>query len=335
MSHIERDECSIIRHSDFQIQRAEKQLRKDAWETQTDSVSVVQSARENASTAYNSNIFDTQQNQDTMVNAAAGHISVASHNEFPSLLTKPPNDNQHQYQTSALGNKTSSNLIDFDESLVKSMGGIKISHDAIVQRHTEQTAQNGNSGSVNKWLDAVNSTSSPPSDKHSEGASIYNKTTTASAVSENIPPAAQAQPNLEAPTRHIINMPAHTIIASNAPVDVERFWDHVQQAYTCPTQKCRRLYSSVNDFRQHLLTSAHAGGKVVCPSCLKSFASTTAWVAHTESASRRCDIRNSVHFNRVMREITGGVLGTHGFMDDGTVKFVAPKIEDWSRDEEL
>ncbi|KAI1623418.1 hypothetical protein EDD37DRAFT_694797 [Exophiala viscosa] len=263
MSHIENDECSIIRLQDFQMQRAEKQIQKDAWVAETDPFNINPSARG----------WENRTN---------------------------------------LGTERSTGLLD---------GGLV------------NASPKRDNPDVNGWLASVKSTATnPPSDNHSEVASIYNRKTSESIMSENVPPPSvlrPADPDPAAGHKHVISMPAHSIITTTSSLDMERFWDAIRQEYICPGEKCRRTFKSRLDFQKHLLSSAHVGGQVVCPSCLKRFATTTAWVAHCESASKKCDIRNSSDFNNVIREITGGVLGTRGFMDDGSVQYVAPKIQEW------
>lgn len=227
---------------------------------------------------------------------------------------------------------STSNLIDLEQSNVAAMSRMKISRNrnTTTSRNCKQPAQQEEdaSGRVKGWLNSVNNTVTPPSDNHSEIASMYDRKVPTSTISAKVQSSTRAQPNPDAPRRHIIQMPAHSIVSSDK-LDTERFWDAIRQEYICPGEKCRRHFKTVTDFRQHLLSSAHVGGTVVCPLCLKRFATTAAWVSHTESASKKCNIRNSVHFNQVLREISGGVLGANGHMDDGTVNYVAPKIEEW------
>jgi hypothetical protein len=138
-------------------------------------------------------------------------------------------------------------------------------------------------------------------------------------------------PNPDAVRRTIVIMPAHSIVVTNDPSHMETFFDETLRAYVCSSSRCKHnKFFTAESFQAHLTTTIHVGGKVVCPLCLKKFDSTYAWVAHTESASKKCSIRNSVNFNQVMREVTGGLMGTEGFTNDGAVKFVTPKIEDWS-----
>lgn len=337
MNHIENDECSIIRLSDFQMQRAEKQIQKDAWVAETDPFTINPSGwdkRTNLGTERSTGLLDSSPKRGpaarSLSNALGGPISTLSHEQFPPL------NNIGNSNLGTQSRMTSSNLVDLDDDPANDMARLHISgtkspNTRVVNPEPSKSGAPDNSRLVNGWLATVNSTANPPSDNHSEVASIYNRKTSESILSENVPPPSvrAADPDPAAGYKRIISMPAHSIITSNSTQDRERFWDAIRQEYICPGEKCRRTFKGALEFQKHLLSSAHVGGQVVCPSCLKRFATTTAWVAHCESASKRCDIWNSSDFNNVMREITGGVLGTRGFMEDGTVQYVAPKIEDW------
>ncbi|KAL2444116.1 hypothetical protein ABEF95_015042 [Exophiala dermatitidis] len=351
MHHIENDECSVIRQTDFQMQRAEKQIHKDAFLASGEPFSTTASGYYDPS-ALNANngtdllgARDVYDSSRSFNNALGGPIVPDSYEQFPPL-SKPsapsPATEQPTPTKSALGKNaqdTATNLMDFDK-VEKGMAGLEIGHNAWTK-----WAQGGKAadsqGYIKGWLATMNSSSTPPMDNTSEVASMYDKKAV-STVSANVPPrvapnvAPSVTPSMQPPNpnasvvhERIIHMPAHSIVSTNAPLDIERFFDSLHQKYICPGQKCGRQFATPHNFRQHLLTSAHVGGQVTCPTCLKRFATTFAWVAHCESASKRCDIRNSTNFNHVLREITGGVLGAQGHMEDGTVQYVAPKIEDW------
>jgi hypothetical protein len=228
--------------------------------------------------------------------------------------------------------KPPSDLIDLNET-ERAMSSLNINRPTWGSDNpSARPPQYTNDPRIKDWVTSVHSAAAnPPSDDASEVASLYDKP--ASELSSSvIPPSTQARPNSNAPHQHLIKMPAHTVVSSTAPLDIEKYWDPIRQIYGCPTAKCRRQFRTADQFRKHLLSSAHIGGQITCPTCLKRFATTAAWVAHTESASKKCGIRNSFNYNHVMREITGGVLGTQGFNDDGSVKFVAPKIDQWNED---
>ncbi|EXJ75262.1 uncharacterized protein A1O5_01958 [Cladophialophora psammophila CBS 110553] len=235
-------------------------------------------------------------------------------------------------QQAGLGVKTMSNFVDLDPPVEKARKNLHISQPAWEVQpkgDSSQGSANTNTGMVTGWLKAVTGAAEPPSDDASEVASMYDRKAPSSEDIEQIPPTSWTKANPNAPHQHIVQLPAHSIVSTNAQLEIEKYWDAIRQVYSCPTIKCKRQFKTPVQFREHLLSSSHIGGQVTCPLCLKLFATTSAWVAHTESASKRCDIRNSANFNQIMREITGGVLGTRGYNDNGTVKFVAPKIEDW------
>ncbi|KIW60664.1 hypothetical protein PV05_00865 [Exophiala xenobiotica] len=336
MSHIENDECNVIRLTDFQMQRAEKQIAKDSWVKETDPYSIKSPSEERTTVTVSSrNLMDDGPGRGrSLSNALGGPISTVSHEQFPPLGAKaaanPNVETKSQVSTS--------NLINFDDP-VKDMARLNISQPPMQARprnvwnarNEAVPDESENAAGVRGWLNSVNSTTNPPSDNHSEVASLYNRKAPESVLSENfIPPSVRAaDPNPAANFKRLITMPAHSIVSSTNRLEFERFWDSLRQEYVCPGEKCHRGFKTQLDFQKHLLSSAHVGGQVTCPSCLKKFATTTAWVAHCESASKKCDIRNSADFNNVMREVTGGVLGTSGFLDDGTVKYVAPEIQEW------
>lgn len=65
--------------------------------------------------------------------------------------------------------------------------------------------------------------------------------------------------------------------------------------------------------------------------CLRKFGTTHALIAHCEGATRKCGISRSVNYNQVLRELTAGLLGVEGHMEDGTgaIRYVANKQDDW------
>lgn len=108
------------------------------------------------------------------------------------------------------------------------------------------------------------------------------------------------------------------------------FYDNVRNIYVCPGEHCRRTYRDAKDFHKHLLGREHTGGQTTCPSCLKNFDSLVALCAHMEAPSRKCNIRHSVNYNQVLREISAGLVGTGGHHADGSVKYIMPTDEGWA-----
>lgn len=69
--------------------------------------------------------------------------------------------------------------------------------------------------------------------------------------------------------------------------------------------------------------------RISCPSCLRIFKTTSALVAHCESATTRCKINQSANYRQIMDEISGGVLETNGHLIDGSVRYEATQIDRW------
>ncbi|KAK5049068.1 hypothetical protein LTR84_005491 [Exophiala bonariae] len=331
MFHIEQDECRVIRQSDFKIQRAERQLEKEVWESANDPsafglplIATRHQSQSQGTTA--GNLLDdepTSRPVRSLQNAIGGPISASSLQQFPPLnstgITTASGSHSH---TAPVGPH---DLIDLDSAIVD-MKQLRISQAALQRNIGALEGTTKASYKVEAWLNSNDPSSKPPQDDDKEIASLYDKkspavdevtkpepTVTLSSINEN--------------HNHIVTLPASSVLsATTSMTDVERFWDAVQQQYECPAYRCKRKFNRARDFREHLLSPVHAGGEVICPTCLKRFRTTASWVAHTESASKKCDIRNSANFNTVMREITGGLLSTSGNMDDGTTpNFVAPR----------
>ncbi|OAL40342.1 hypothetical protein AYO20_00078 [Fonsecaea nubica] len=339
MQHIEKDECEVIRLQDFQMQRAERQIQKDAWEAETDPFAINPPTWNQTSSGTNNSrpdLLADMANYEagrSLSNALGGPISTASHEHFPSLSqaadSKAVNTSATPQQSNH-GVKVTRDLGDLDNRAAEAISKLHISQPTwSTQQDAGTSKEDTQSGLVRGWLNSVATTAEPPTDDSSEVGSWYDRKASSSGTLDKVPPAYKVRPNSGAPLQHIVRMPAHSIVSTSNGLEIEKYWDSIGQVYSCPTAKCKRQFKTPADFKAHLLSSAHIGGQVTCPSCLKRFTTTAGWVAHTSSASKRCDIRNSANFNQVMRELTGGLLGTQGYNDNGSVKFVAPKIEDW------
>lgn len=106
--------------------------------------------------------------------------------------------------------------------------------------------------------------------------------------------------------------------------DVNKFLDPFTARYVCPLQHCQQDFKTPKEFNSHLLSVNHVGGKISCPGCLRLFRTASALIAHMESSTTRCTVNQSQNYNQVIREISGGLLGTHQHHSDGTVKYVTP-----------
>lgn len=71
--------------------------------------------------------------------------------------------------------------------------------------------------------------------------------------------------------------------------------------------------------------NGHRGFDHVCPSCLKRYKTPSALMAHLESATTRCSIRNSKGYGNVLHLVSGGHLNVDGRHNDGTTRIVSPE----------
>ena len=74
---------------------------------------------------------------------------------------------------------------------------------------------------------------------------------------------------------------------------------------------------------EHMKT--HSVNDNRCSGCLRVFGSTSALVAHMESPSTRCNIRETKGFSNAIHIVSGGFLGAYGRLEDGTVKLDSQK----------
>lgn len=178
-------------------------------------------------------------------------------------------------------------------------------------------------------LDTVSSVGSLGSAVTSQTAATRgSRQSRATGRSDLIPPAAKAEnqdPN--APYAQVQTQAPKPRLPSR--LDLQRYWNSIQECYICPGSRCGQRILSVQEFEQHLLSSAHVGGKVQCPSCLKKFKTTTALVAHAESWSTKCDLKNSAEYDLALRSMTAGLIRLDGTWRDGNVKYESVPVSKW------
>ncbi len=80
--------------------------------------------------------------------------------------------------------------------------------------------------------------------------------------------------------------------------------------------------------KEHLTSGIHQGTDHRCLKCLKLFKTTAALVAHMESSSERCKIKDTDHFGQILSVVSGGFLGVMGRNADGTIKIGALNEEE-------
>ncbi len=84
----------------------------------------------------------------------------------------------------------------------------------------------------------------------------------------------------------------------------------------------------LDDLKAHLTSGYHQGTDHRCLKCLKVFKSPVALIAHMESGSERCRMRDTQSFGYVLHVVSGGFLGVQGRHTDGTIKIEAPQEVD-------
>ncbi|KAL4871106.1 hypothetical protein BDV12DRAFT_194752 [Aspergillus spectabilis] len=106
--------------------------------------------------------------------------------------------------------------------------------------------------------------------------------------------------------------------------DPRNFIDKFTGEYLCP---CGKRCRSKEEFEAHVLTKSQGSRRMQCPGCFKIFRSTTALIAHCESASTRCDVKESDLYAQIVDEVSGGILQITGYNEDGTLKYEAGKVD--------
>ncbi len=306
MQHIEKGECKVITQEVFERRRAEKAITKDAWAAQLKPEVEQNVPRGNMSTFSDAAI--TEHGGVSLLdddNPLENNIQSIFQQDFltPSMSML---NLRNQYPTlQHMNSLKQTRGVDQDDD------GDLMSFDGGHVHNTKDGAKPGWSGSspAASSLFQNSKASLLPTKQNSDllGGSNVSK------------PALSTNPNA-----HLSTKPAPIIPASL--LEPMNHFDHLTNKFECPGTKCGGSFDTIEAFNAHLTSSAHVGGRTVCPSCLSKFASTMALVAHCESPSKRCNIRNSANFNQVLREITGGLIGAEGHHIDGSVRYVANDI---------
>jgi hypothetical protein len=369
MRHIERDECKVITLKKFHRERAERALEKDAMEVllnTREAGSVIYGSavgervnngrgpstnNDHSSEGENPDggvsLLDSTQpgieydwNNQPIIIPATSHTSgsrildsaASALDKFPPLptqnsITLSRRPTEHS-KASTIATAINTHLLDIDET-TDQLNSLSMTNKPKPQRWTGPNQTNTlfpQSGQAFPKTD--------PTNLYEDFSEISFRTDGTARESIHLPTAHPTIPppgtpqNLDpnAPHSHITTT---TTITKPSTLSISKFYDPLREAYECPGSKCHRLYTTPEDFRDHLLGEAHVGGHVTCPSCLNRFKSNAALVAHMESGSRWCTIRHSSNFNQVLREVSAGLLGTGGHLLEGDVRYIAPGDEGW------
>lgn len=347
MRHIESDSCKVITLGTFQRERAERAIEKDAMEQHL-------STRE-GSTIYQSPVTGTSisseleegggmslldNDQPSIERDWQGHpilppkptssynapliqptgSSVPALSKFPALPTQSNKSNT---------TTNNSDLLDLNEASAR-ISTLSLKDNAWFDRaQTRNLFPNtGNAFPTteadNKY-DALSEITFHTDGTHREPKPLPTRQTTS--PTSTIPPS--SAPENTDPNHPHARIRTTYQYNKTSTIDLSKFWDPIREAYECPGTKCLRLFPTPEAFKDHLLTDAHVGGHVTCPSCLNRFKTTSALVSHMESGARGCSIRHSTNYNQVLREVSAGLLGTGGHLGSGDVRYVAPGDEGW------
>ena len=91
----------------------------------------------------------------------------------------------------------------------------------------------------------------------------------------------------------------------------------------------RVSHDDKNVLKGHLVSGVHLGTDHRCIKCLKNFQNPVSLIAHMESSSQRCHIRETQHYTNIIYVVSGGFLDVNGddrgeFLKDGEVRLRAP-----------
>ncbi|KAL8725616.1 MAG: hypothetical protein Q9166_007251 [cf. Caloplaca sp. 2 TL-2023] len=97
--------------------------------------------------------------------------------------------------------------------------------------------------------------------------------------------------------------------------------------WECPYYKCGFKGLLRQDLEAHFdnRDNGHRGFEHQCPSCLKRFKTASAMMAHLESPTIRCTIRDSKGFGNILHLVSGGNINLAGRHNDGSNRLVVPK----------
>ena len=349
MSHIEKDDCPVIEAKDFARQKAEKQIIKDAWESQLDSVGGIFETSESLRSTTATNPGNITLLDDDHVHQGSDWQGYAH-----SRILQPENNNGYRAPKPPIEGMGRLALKKFPALPAQTQILAAKNQDRTPQSPPEdlldlsQAESRTNPDASRRWVGNDNvarmlfpakaSTHVPLSASGlgpAEDMSSFTSTTA--------DPGSKSRPNMwsvlsqPSSNRPLSNDPnaANVSVITTARVipksvlDPEQYFNEFTELYECPGLKCQGKFQTTEEFSDHLLGGAHVGGKTQCPSCLNKFRTTGALVAHCESGSRRCQIRKSANYNQVLRELTAGLLGTDGFLSDGSVRYTANPVREW------
>ncbi|RMD43558.1 hypothetical protein DV735_g1573, partial [Chaetothyriales sp. CBS 134920] len=330
MQHIEKDQCRVIRRRDFESERAERSVMKDAFvqaldappERRSTMLSSIKSTSSIGSGSAHGGVSLLQING-LGIEGRSPAVDGASLMNSPQsqVLTEFPPLQANQKSHPSTSSHHPSDLLESFSAVSLNQASVWKQHDGpghlfpVQERVSSPTDLVQGTGSK---YDELSEVSFPAIGSQVQGR----KQSDLASQLESVPPAAPRFPERNA---HITTRPQPRI----SRLDLDQFWDPMLRCYSCPGIKCQGRYTTAEHFRSHLQGPAHAASHVICPSCLRHFKTTTALMSHMESGSKKCNARNTTNYNQLLREVSAGLIGTSGQLEDGTVKYSVPNDEGW------
>ncbi|KAL9624086.1 MAG: hypothetical protein Q9160_001608 [Pyrenula sp. 1 TL-2023] len=320
MHHVETDDCDILTRKIFDLQRAQKQLIKDAFQMRlnaesSDDPMPVSKATESAPSTEDGGValplLDTENPPLSGNSHGSGARSILE--ERRDKLNVNPSQTRSLYERSydaeredwpelgGLVYKRNGNIPDQDEDLIDLQSRLFSNN-----KKYQFKDSTGTPAAKRLFPGAGQDRFRGRPDRNTSGQS----TNTADAYDD-----AGNNP-LTSPT-------SHSSTSTSGVYDVLSFFDGILHKFVCPSSRCALRFDTAQEFQKHLIGPAHTGGSTRCPLCFRIFRSAFALVAHCESSTTRCKINQSANYNQILREITGDLIGTQGLGEDGSVLYVA------------
>jgi hypothetical protein len=313
MRHIEIGECEMITLEVFERRLVEDAIIKDAWQAQLrpDQAVVPRGviSNFNPDSPNEQGGVSLMDNESSLMAAMSGHTEMAQQDhltasvnnisledEFPALTTINPNANDH--------NTASHKGLHADQKAKSDLMSLTSNANGVENRKPTWEA------------------SSPAASR------LFGTTQPSFHQGQEIDSSTGSSVPIEGPladrNQHVRTKRAP--ISPPSRLDPMDCFQSMINKFECPGRNCGRTFDTIEAFNDHLVGPDHKGGPNVCPSCLGKFKSTMALVAHCESPSKKCAIRKSPNYDKLLREITAGIIGAEGHHIDGSVRYVANDI---------
>lgn len=324
MRHIEKGDCQILSRQEFEQQRAQKQLIKDAFQMSLNAEDNEEYVAVSTTVGSTGDTEDGGVSLDLMDSDNMPLPSTAQNSDVPNLLddrrnertadsSSSPRPYQRQYTTER------QDWPDLGGPAYKKDAKPATSDDDLIDMDSRISR-----GPIYKWTKSAGIDTAKrlfPEAKASPSKSVIDQN--AQADNQSVASTTTWQNVSDTGFGNAPPAPSTTSTTATNRYDVWNFHDGILGKFVCPARHCARQFDTAKDFQAHLIGPAHTGGSARCPMCFRIFRSTHALVSHCESSTVRCKINMSANYNQILREITGDLIGTKGHREDGSAWYVA------------